>query len=231
MAVGNESILFVAVILGWIMTCTLIGAIVMTLRLREARQRERDKDEQHEIVLERLRDNECRLRAIIESEPECVKLQAADGTEAYSRCGDLLITPAGLLQNGDGLPVLGENGPITVPAGSLVSIAPDGGVLVVDPAQPDLPAQRVARLKLASPRGSEIEKGLDGLFRVRGGGVLPNNADAKVIPGALEQSNVVPSEVLVDMIEAQRLFEIRTNIVSTARDLDEGSARLMRLDG
>ena len=76
-----------------------------------------------------------------------------------------------------------------------------------------------------------IEKGLDGLFRVKGGGVLPMDADARVIPGALEQSNVVPSQVLVDMIEAQRLFEIRTNVVSTARELDEGSARLMRLDG
>lgn len=158
-------------------------------------------------------------------------LQAADGSEAYTRRGDLAIAPSGLLQNGDGLPVLGENGPITLPAGSLVSIAPDGGVLVSDPAQPDLPAQRVARLKLASPRGSEIEKGLDGLFRVRGGGVLPNDADARLIPGALEQSNVVASQVLVDMIEAQRLFEIRTDIVSTARELDEGSARLMRLDG
>jgi flagellar basal-body rod protein FlgF len=158
-------------------------------------------------------------------------LQAADGSEAYTRRGDLAIAASGLLQNGDGLPVMGENGPITLPAGSLVSIAPDGGVLVSDPAQPDLPAQRVARLKLASPRGSEIEKGLDGLFRVKGGGALPNDADARLIPGALEQSNVVPSQVLVDMIEAQRLFEIRTDIVSTARELDEGSARLMRLDG
>jgi flagellar basal-body rod protein FlgF len=159
-------------------------------------------------------------------------LQASDGSEAYSRRGDLSITAAGLMQNGDGLPVLGENGPITVPAGSLVSIAEDGGVLVSDPAQPDQPAQRVARLKLASTKGSAIEKGLDGLFRVTGGGgVLPNDADARLVPGALEQSNVVPSQVLVDMIEAQRLFEIRTNIVSTARDLDEGSARLMRLEG
>jgi flagellar basal-body rod protein FlgF len=158
-------------------------------------------------------------------------LQVADGSEAYTRRGDLEIAASGLLQNGDGLPVMGENGPITLPAGSLVSIAPDGGVLVSDPAQPDLPAQRVARLKLASPRGSEIDKGLDGLFRVKGGGALPNDADARLIPGALEQSNVVPSQVLVDMIEAQRLFEIRTDIVSTARELDEGSARLMRLDG
>ncbi|MCB2049240.1 MAG: flagellar basal body rod protein FlgF [Novosphingobium sp.] len=158
-------------------------------------------------------------------------LQASDGSEAYTRRGDLSVTAAGVLQNGDGLPVMGENGPLTVPAGAHVAIAEDGGVLVSDPTQPDQPAQRVGRLKLASTKGSEIEKGLDGLFRVKGGGVLPSDADARLIPGALEQSNVVPSQVLVDMIEAQRLFEIRTNIVSTARDLDEGSARLMRLDG
>ena len=158
-------------------------------------------------------------------------LQAMDGTEAYSRRGDLSVTAAGVMQNGDGLPVIGENGPLTVPAGAEVSIAEDGGVLVFDKTQPDLPAQRIGRLKLASTSGSEIEKGLDGLFRVKGGGVLPMDADARVIPGALEQSNVIPSQVLVDMIEAQRLFEIRTNVVSTARELDEGSARLMRLDG
>ena len=158
-------------------------------------------------------------------------LQAMDGTEAYTRRGDLSVTAAGVLQNGDGLPVIGENGPLTVPAGAEVSIAEDGGVMVFDKTQPDLPAQRIGRLKLASTSGSEIEKGLDGLFRVKGGGVLPMDADARVIPGALEQSNVIPSQVLVDMIEAQRLFEIRTNVVSTARELDEGSARLMRLDG
>lgn len=158
-------------------------------------------------------------------------LQSDDGSEAYTRRGDLSVTAAGVLQNGDGLPVMGENGPVTVPAGSLVSIAEDGGVMVSNPAEPAEPAQRVGRLKLASIAGSDIEKGLDGLFRVKGGGVLPGDAEARVTPGALEQSNVVPSQVMVDMIEAQRLFEIRTNIVSTARDLDEGSARLMRLDG
>jgi len=158
-------------------------------------------------------------------------LQANDGSEAYTRRGDLSVTAAGVLQNGDGLPVMGENGPLTVPAGALISIAEDGGVLVADPAQPDQPAQRIGRLKLVSIEGSDIEKGLDGLFRVKGGGVLPGDADARLTPGALEASNVEPSKVLVDMIEAQRLFEIRTNVVSTARDLDEGSARLMRLDG
>lgn len=156
-------------------------------------------------------------------------VQAMDGSEAYTRRGDLSVTASGVLQNGDGLPVIGEGGPVTVPSGSLVSISPDGGVMVSDPALPDEPAQRVAQLKLASTSGTDIGKGLDGLFRVPGGGILPLDQDAELISGALEQSNVVPSQVLVEMVEAQRLFDIRTKVISTARELDEGSARLMRI--
>ncbi len=156
-------------------------------------------------------------------------VQTGDGQEGYTRRGDLAITPSGVLQTGDGHPVIGEGGPITVPPGSTVAIGPDGQVLVRDPATPDAPPGRIDRIKLASPAGTRIEKGLDGVFRVYGGGTLPANLEAKVVPGALEQSNVNPSEVLVEMMEAQRLFDIRTKLISTARDLDEGSAALMRL--
>ncbi|MCB2050690.1 MAG: flagellar basal body rod protein FlgF [Novosphingobium sp.] len=156
-------------------------------------------------------------------------VQAMDGTEAYTRRGDLSVSATGVVQNGDGLPVIGEGGPVTVPLGTHVSIAPDGAVMLTDPATPDQPPVQVERLKLASFAGSQIEKGLDGLFRVREGGVLPSDADARVTPGALEQSNVSSTQVLVDMIEAQRLFDIRTKLISTARELDEGGARLMRL--
>jgi flagellar basal-body rod protein FlgF len=47
--------------------------------------------------------------------------------------------------------------------------------------------------------------------------------------GALEQSNVSPTEILVEMVEQQRLFDIRTKLISTARDLDESGASLMRI--
>lgn len=156
-------------------------------------------------------------------------VQSLDGSEAYTRRGDLTISVTGLLQNGEGLPVLGENGPVTVPQGSLVTIAEDGGIVVSDPANPGEPPARIDRLKLVSTTGSKIEKDLAGVFRVPGNGVLPVNEDARVLPGALEQSNVNPSEVLVEMIEAQRLFDMRTKLVETARELDEGSSRLMRL--
>jgi len=164
-------------------------------------------------------------------------IQALDGSEAYTRRGDLAVTATGVMQTGDGYPVIGENGPVTVPLGAHVSIAPDGAVMVADPAVPEEPPQKIDRLKLASFAGSKIEKGLDGQFRVAGGGVgvgggvLPVDEDARVMTGALEQSNVVPSQVLVEMVEAQRLFDIRTKLVSTARELDEGGARLMRISG
>lgn len=156
-------------------------------------------------------------------------VQGQDGQEAYTRRGDLAVSASGVLQNGDGRPVIGENGPISIPPGGQVSIAPDGQVLVRDPATPNAPPNRVDRLKLATPGGTRIEKGLDGLFRVYGGGALPNDLEAKVLPGSLEQSNVKPSEVLVQMVEAQRLFDIRTKLISTAKDVDESSAALMRV--
>ena len=161
-------------------------------------------------------------------------VQGEDGGEAYTRRGDLSITATGVLQNGEGLPVLGESGPITLPPGSIPTIAQDGGILVTDPATPGQPPQRVDRLKLVDPTGSRIAKDLTGVFRVmaQGGppGVLPEDENASVIPGALEGSNVSPSQVLTEMISAQRLFEMRTKLVETARELDEGSVRLMRID-
>lgn len=158
-------------------------------------------------------------------------LQAEDGAEVYSRRGDLKITASGVLQNGDGLPVLGESGPLTVPLGSTVSIGEDGGVFARDPATPDAPPDQVGKLKLASIEGSAVLKSIDGFLRVPNGGVLPSDPTARVTSGALEGSNVDTASTLVQMIEAQRAFEQRARIISTANELDQAGARLMSLRG
>lgn len=156
-------------------------------------------------------------------------VQAADGTEVYSRRGDLAIGVSGVLENGDGRPVMGMGGPITVPPGRSVMIGKDGTVFAADPAQPDAPAEEVGRIKLSSPAGSRIEKDLDGFMRVVGGGVLPQDVTASLETGALEQSNVDTSQVLVDIIEAQRSFDRRAKLFSTASEIDQSGARLMSL--
>lgn len=156
-------------------------------------------------------------------------VQAPDGGEAYTRRGDLSISPNGLLVNGEGVAVLGENGPIAIEPGSDVTIGPDGAVLMASKTDPEAPLVKLDTIKLANWRGSRIEKGLDGLFRVVGGGVLPVDAGARVLTGTLEQSNVQPSQVLIEMVEAQRLYDMRTKLIATAKELDEGGASLMRM--
>lgn len=158
-------------------------------------------------------------------------VQTADGSEAYTRRGDLSVTEAGVLQTGDGFLVMGQGGPITLPPYDKVAIAADGSISIVprggDPNQP----QAIDKLKLASPKGSDTVKGLDNLLRVRGGGALPEDLDARVQTGALEGSNVNMTQALVDMIENQRSYEVQANLLKEARSMDEQSASLMRLPG
>lgn len=156
-------------------------------------------------------------------------VQAPDGAEAYTRRGDLMVNETGLLTTGDGHPVLGQGGPITLPAADKISIAANGAISIVpaggDPAQP----VEVGRLKLVSPQGSEIKKGRDNLFRVPGDGALPEDPDAKVTVGALEGSNVNMTQALVDMIEASRAWETQVKMLTTAQEMDDGGASLMRM--
>jgi flagellar basal-body rod protein FlgF len=157
-------------------------------------------------------------------------VQADDGSEGYTRRGDLMVSPSGLLQTGDGHLVLGNGGPISIPTSASVSISPDGSVQVVAPGGDPKNPETVDRIKLVSPEGTQIAKSVDGLFRVVGDGALPADLDARVTTGALEQSNVNSAQMLVEMIENQRSFDMRTKMLTTAKDLDEGGAALMRIN-
>lgn len=160
-----------------------------------------------------------------------IAVQATDGTEAYTRRGDLQVSPSGVLETGDGFPVMGSGGPITVPPAQSLSIASDGSISFVpvggDPNQP----QQLDQIKLVSTKGSNTVKGLDNLLHVKGGGVLPADMDAKVQSGALEQSNVNLTQALVDMIENQRSYEVQANLLKEAKNMDESAASLMRMPG
>jgi flagellar basal-body rod protein FlgF len=154
--------------------------------------------------------------------------------EVYSRRGDLRVAPSGVLENGEGLAVLGQGGtPITVPPGFRISIAADGTILASDPAAGDAPAEPIDRLRLVNPQGSPLAKGIDSFLKVPtatgANGVLPPDLTARLTPGAIEQSNVETADTLVQMIEAQRAFEQRATIIRTAGELDEASSELLMM--
>ena len=160
-----------------------------------------------------------------------IAVQASDGAEAYTRRGDLSVAALGVLETGDGFPVMGSGGPITVPPHESISIAADGTVSIVPPGgDPDQP-QQIDKIKLVSTEGSNTVKGLDNLLHVKGGGVLPEDLDATVRSGSLEQSNVNLTQALVDMIENQRAYEVQANLLKEAKQMDESTASLMRMPG
>lgn len=156
-------------------------------------------------------------------------VQAPEGDEAYTRRGDLQRADSGLLTTGDGHPVIGQQGPITLPPVDSMKIGEDGRIWIVpvggDPNAP----QEIDQLKLASPVGSRIAKGLDGLFRVEGGGALPIDGAGTLVSGSLEGSNVDPTKALIDMIEAGRAWDTQLKLISAAREIDSSAADLMRL--
>jgi len=156
-------------------------------------------------------------------------VQAEDGSEAYTRRGDLQVSATGVVTTGDGHPVLGDGGPLTIPPADSIRIADDGAIWIVptggDPSQP----QQVDRLKLVTTAGTRVQKSSDGLFRVANGGALPSDPDARVTPQALEGSNVNTSQTLIDMIEASRSWDMQLQLVTSAREMDTSAADLMRL--
>ena len=157
-------------------------------------------------------------------------VQANDGSEGYTRRGDLRMSESGLLTTGDGHPVLGEGGPITLPPADSIKIAKDGGVWILPQGGEAGLMQQVDTLKLVNATGSVIAKGTDNLFREVNGGALPTDPIASVTSGALEQSNVNATSALVQMIEASRAWESQIKMIDTAKEIDGGGASLMRLD-
>lgn len=159
-----------------------------------------------------------------------IAVQANDGSEGYTRRGDLRMSESGLLVTGDGFPVIGGSGPITLPPADSVNIGKDGGVWIVPPGgRVDQPVQ-VDTIRLVNPKGSTVAKGTDNLFREVNGGVLPDDPYARVTPGSLEGSNVNATAALVNMIEASRAWENQIKLIQTAKEIDSSGASLMRVD-
>lgn len=144
-------------------------------------------------------------------------------TESYTRRGDLDVSTSGILQNGDGKPVLNQNGvPITVPVGAELTIAADGSL-----------STRIGEVntvigKLKLVTGRDLEKGIDGMFTSKE--PLPVDPAARLASGALESSNVQTAGALAELVEESRGFEVNARLLTIAKDMDERTARLMAMD-
>jgi len=167
------------------------------------------------------------------AEKAVLTVQTANGDLAFTRRGDLKINPRGQLENGSGHLVMGAGGPVSIPPGMMVSINPDGTIYAKDPAQAEnAPMVLIDRLRLRDAKDVALGRRQDGLFKIDGepdGTDIPEgNTLPKLVPQALEGSNVSAVEAMTRLIDHSRSFETQIRIIKETKSLDESGASMMK---
>ena len=156
-----------------------------------------------------------------------IAVQGADGFEAYTRAGDLRLDAVGMLKTNTGELVLGEGGPIAVPAHESLEIAPDGTITVLPVGQEANALTQVDRIRLVSAPPGEMTRGPDGLMRMADGSAALADPNVTLRSRSLENSNVNLVGSMVEMIELARAYELHVKLLGTAQTLDQSSQSLL----
>ncbi|WP_167541095.1 flagellar basal-body rod protein FlgG [Janthinobacterium agaricidamnosum] len=145
-----------------------------------------------------------------------------DGQAAYTRAGQLGVNENGVMTNAQGLPLVPQ---ITVPAnGTDLTIGENGVVSVKVPG--NVAPVQLGQLTLTSfinPTGLQALG--ENLFQETASSGTPTEGNpgegalGKLKQFSLEGSNVQVVEEMVDMIAAQRTYEMNTKVLSAADNM------------
>ena len=160
--------------------------------------------------------------------PGFIAVQGPNGEEAYTRNGDLHLTPEGLLVTSTGQAVLGDNGPITLPPSSSIKIGDDGTITVLPFGAPAQSLATIGRIKLVNPAPETLTRDSGGLFRPAAGAPAPADASVKLSSGVLESSNVDLASAMVNMIDLSRNFDLQVKAMKTADQNAQASSQLLQ---
>lgn len=157
------------------------------------------------------------------------EVQLPDGTRAYTRDGALKRASDGRVVTSDGLVVQGGFQPI--PAGTTdISISPNGDVETRG--SNGTQTFRVTLVRFANPAGLDAigrnlfkETGASGTPEIGNAG---ENGFGTLQQGYLEMSNVKVVEEMVNLIVAQRAYEVNAKSVQAADEMMQLSNNLRR---
>lgn len=158
-----------------------------------------------------------------------ITVQAPDGSEAYVRTGSLNIDVLGMLRTADGMPVLGNGGPIAIPPEEKVDVGNDGTISIRALGEDPNVVVTVDRIKLVNPDPQQLEKGTDGLIRLKDGQPIEPDANVRVVSGFLEASNVNAVSEMTSILALSRQFELHVKMMRTAEDDAAAMARVLQL--
>ena len=160
-----------------------------------------------------------------------LQVRRPNGEPGYTRAGQLDRDPNGVLINAQGLPLVPQ---ITIPANATsITIGENGTVSVMTPG--NVAPQEVGQLTLSTfinPTGLlALGENLFQETQASGAPTEGRPGDAqfgKLKQYALEGSNVQVVEEMVDMIAAQRTYEMNTKVMSAADNMLQYLAQAAR---
>ncbi|MDI1247716.1 MAG: flagellar basal-body rod protein FlgG [Lacunisphaera sp.] len=156
------------------------------------------------------------------------EVQRADGTTAYTRDGSFKLNAQGQVVTIDGFPIL--SGFQTIPPGSEVTVSEDGQVTV----QSSTGTQtfRLTATRFANPSGLRSLGG--NLYEETAASGTPETGNpgeqgfGRTIQGYIENSNVNIVEEMVNLIIAQRAYEINSKSIQTSDEMLQNVANMKR---
>lgn len=160
-----------------------------------------------------------------------LQVRRPDGEPAYTRAGQLQVDANGTLVNASGLPLVPQ---ITVPANATAITIGENGMVSATVPGSTTPSE-LGQLTLTSfvnPTGLlALGENLFQETAASGQATEGNPGDGsfgKLRQGALEGSNVQVVEEMVDMIAAQRTYEMNTKVLSAADNMLQYLAQAAR---
>ncbi|MCW2267479.1 Flagellar basal-body rod protein FlgF [compost metagenome] len=158
-----------------------------------------------------------------------IAVQAPDGSEAYVRTASMNIDALGVLRAGNGMPVMGNGGPIAVPPEQKIEVGEDGTISIRALGEGPQVMAEVDRIKMVNPDLKTMTKGLDGLIHTTTGQPAAADANVKLVSGFLENSNVNAVEEMTSVLALSRQFELHIKMMTAAKEGDEAMARVLQI--
>jgi flagellar basal body rod protein FlgG len=149
-------------------------------------------------------------------------VQQPNGQMAYTRDGEFHLSPDKTIVSSSGLPVQGDNGPITLKSGSgTIGINSEGMIT-----QNDQPIAKLVTYDFADP--SKLRRVGDALFSPGDSGASPTKIDhPKVLNNYVEGSNVTSMNEMVSLVSVSRAYEASQKIVQTADDNEDKAIQML----
>ncbi|ODT04249.1 MAG: flagellar basal-body rod protein FlgG [Gemmatimonadetes bacterium SCN 70-22] len=152
-----------------------------------------------------------------------------DGSTAYTRDGNFGLSDKGLLVTNDGYQVVPG---ITFPDGATdVSISRTGIISATKDGQP-IELGRIELARFINPAGLQGRGGSLYTATLSAGEPMTGYPDEQgmgaLVTGMLETSNVEIVQEMVDMIEAQRAYQINSKAVQAADEMSQTTTQMVR---